>query len=213
MTRNPCATASFRITLLAAALAGCAATAPPGEVWKPAPVGMSWSTLQRNTGSFGKDVQVTVTRLPDRDWNGTPAVVLKTGNGMLLQQPADGRWLATLAPDGRTVATFDPPAGWSQPIAVGQSWKRPQKMTNAATGRTLEYEWGCTVAAFEKVTVPAGTFDAYRVECKSTIDAQDTFWVSVAVHPFLKTGAMRGPAHPSGQGTQETELLKLPSAG
>lgn len=28
-------------------------------------------------------------------------MVLKTANGMLLQQPADGRWLAFLAPDGK----------------------------------------------------------------------------------------------------------------
>ena len=211
-TKRPAAPV-VHLALLAALLAGCATTPPQPQAWKPAPVGASWTTLQRNTGSFGKDVQVTVTRLSDRDWNGTPAVVLKTANGMLLQQPADGRWLATLAPDGRTVATFDPPAGWPQPIAVGQSWKRSQKMTNAATGRSVEYEWGCTVAAAEKLTVPAGTFEALRVECTSALDAKDTYWVTVTVHPFLKTRAVRGAQHPSGPGTQETELLKLPSAG
>jgi hypothetical protein len=84
-------------------------------------------------------------------------------------------------------------------------------MTNLSTGKTLEQEWGCTVAAYEKVTVPAGTFDAFRVECTSSADAQDTYWVNAAVHPFLKTKLVRGPKHPSGPGTQETELLRLPS--
>lgn len=203
--------AATNCAVLAATLGGCAATAPPLDLWRPAPVGMSWAAMQRNTGSFGKDTQTATTRVADMDWKGTPAVALKTSTGMLLQQPADGRWLALLAPDGKPVVTFDPPGGWAQPIAVGNSWKRPQKMTNLSTGRTFEYEWGCTVAAYEKVTVPAGTFDALRVECMSTLDSQDTFWVSAAVHPFLKTKLVRGPKHPSGPGTQETELLKVPS--
>ena len=196
---------------LAMALAGCAAVAPTLETWKPAPVGASWVARQINTGSYGKDQQSTVTRIADRDWNGRPALALKTGTGMLLQQPADGRWLALLNAEGKTVASFDPPAGWSLPLAVGQSWKRPQKMSNLVLGRSAEYEWGCTVAAFEKVTVPAGTFDTFRVECAASNDSQDTYWVAAALHPFVKTHLVRGPKHPSGPGTQDTELLKLPS--
>lgn len=211
MTNRTFTTLATCSAVLAAALGGCASSDPRTQVWKPAAVGASWTTAQRNTGSFGKDMQVTVTRLADMDWKGSPAMVLKTANGLLLQQPADGRWMAFMTHDGKPTVTFDPPAGWSPPLALGDSWKRPQKMTNMATGRTGEYEWGCTVAAFEKVTVPAGSFDAYRVECASSIDAQDTYWVSTSVHPFLKTKAVRGARHPSGPGTQETELLRLPS--
>ena len=199
------------LALLAATLGGCAATAPTVDAWKPAPVGTSWTAMQRNTGSYGKDTQTATTRVADMDWKGSPAVALKTATGMLLQQPADGRWLAFLGPDGKPVVTFDPPAGWALPIGVGSSWKRPQKMTNLSTGKTLEYEWGCTVPAYEKVTVPAGTFDAFRVECQSSAGSQDTFWVTPAVHPFLKSKSVRGPNHPNGAGTQETELLRYPS--
>lgn len=206
---------SFRpvtlVAVLAAALGGCAAVAPTMQTWKPAPVGSSWGAQQRNTGSFGKDMQTTVTRGADVDWKGTPAVALKTGTGGLLQLADSGRWLAFVGLDGKPVTTFDPPAGWALPIAVGHQWKRLQKMTNVASGRTLEYEWGCTVAAYEKVTVPAGTFDAFRVECTSSTDNQDTYWVSPAVHPFVKTKSVRGPKHPAGPGTQDTELLRLPS--
>jgi len=196
---------------LALAVGGCAVTAPTVQTWQPAPVGTSWAAIQRNTGSFGKDTQTLTTRVADMSWNGAPAMAIKTATGKLLQQPGNGRWLAFLGPDDKPVVTFDPPAGWDLPFAVGSSWKRQQKMTNVASGRTSAYEWGCTVAAYEKVTVPAGTFDAFRVECASSLDGQDTYWVSPVVHPFLKTQAVRGPKHPSGPGTQDTELLKLPS--
>lgn len=211
MTMRRSTTHASRCAILALMLGGCAAVAPPVEPWKAAPVGASWQSQQRNTGSYGKDMQAVVTRVADIDWKGTPAVALRLANGAtLLQQPADGRWLAILAPDGKPMTSFEPAAGWSQPIAVGDTWKRPQKATNHVTDRTLEYEWSCKVAAIEKVTVPAGTFDALRVECAGTNDSQDTFWVAAKVHPFLKTKAVRGPKHVQGPGTQETELLTLP---
>ena len=103
--------------------------------------------MQRNTGSYGKDTQTVVTRLADMAWNGSAAIALKTAAGTLLQQRADGRWLAFLGPDGKPVVTFDPPAGWTPPLGVGSSWKRTQKSTNLFTGKTSEYEWGCTVPA------------------------------------------------------------------
>ena len=211
MTTSRFTAAAGCTALVAATLAGCAAVPPTMGEWKPAPVGTSWATAQRNTGSFGKDMETSTTRMPDREWKGLQAVVLKTTAGFLLQHPKDGRWLALMNAEGRPVVEFDPPAGWTRPIAVGDSWKRTQKMNNLVTGRTAEYESSCTVAAWEKVTVPAGTFDALRVECSSSADAQDTYWTSPAVHPFVKTRLVRGPRNPNGPGTQETELLKLPS--
>ena len=209
--RTTTRTATY-LAVMAAALAGCAAAvAPQVTSWNPAPVGASWAAVQRNTGSYGKDTQTTTTRLADVDWKGSRALAIKTATGTLLQQPADGRWLAFLGPDGKPALTWDPPAGWALPIGVGSSWKGPRKMTNMASGKTLDYEWSCTVPAYEKVTVPAGTFDAFRVECTSSADSQDTFWVSPAVHPFLKSRSVRGPKNPFGPGTQETELLKAPS--
>jgi len=199
------------LVAMAAIMGGCAAVTPRVDAWKPAPVGTSWAQSQRNTGSFGQDRQTTTTRVADVDWKGSPAVALKSAMGTLLQRPADGRWLAFLGPDGKPATTWDPPAGWDLPYGVGSSWKAPRKMTSLSTGKTLEYEWSCTVPAYEKVTVPAGTFDAFRVECKSSTDSEETFWVTPAVHPFLKSKIMRGPKNPFGPGTQEMELVKLPS--
>jgi hypothetical protein len=203
------------ITLLGALVAGCASQSPqPGTAtpaWTPAPVGSSWLSAQRNTGSYGTDQQMAVTRLPNMDWNGSPALALKLPTGTLLQQPADGRWLALLSPDGKPVAAFDPPAGWTQPITVGQQWTRQQTVRNPVSGRSTSYESRCTVAAFEKVTVPAGSFDAFRVECSTSQDVRETYWTAPTVHPFIKAKSVRGPGHPSGPGTQDVELLRAPS--
>ncbi len=211
MTTCPTTRRAKVLVMLAATLGGCATVAPSLDTWQPAAVGTSWTTQQRNTGSFGKDTQAVVTRVPDMDWKGAPAVALKTANGTLLQQPADGRWLALLGADGKPAVTWDPPAGWSLPLGVGSRWGGPRKMINLVSGRTLEVETACTVPAYEKVTVPAGTFDAFRVECTGSADNRDTYWLAPGVHPFLKTQSVRGPKHPQGPGTQDTELLRLPA--
>lgn len=211
MTKSRFTAAVGCATLAAATLAGCSAVGPIMGEWKPAPVGTSWATAQRNTGSFGQDVQTRTTRMPDQEWKGLQAVALRTSSGILLQHPRDGRWLALMSPDGRPVVEFDPPAGWTRPIAVGDRWTRTQKMSNLVSGRSTEYESSCTVAAWERVTVPAGTFDALRVECSNSMDAQDTYWTSPAVHPFVKTRLVRGPRNPNGPGAQDSELLEPPS--
>lgn len=199
------------LVMLSAILGGCAAVAPQMDAFRPSPVGSSWIAMQRNTGSYGKDTQMTTTRVADTTWNGSPALAIKTNTGTLLQQPGDGRWLAFLGPDGKPLATWDPPAGWAFPIRVGSSWKEPRKVSYPANGKTIAYEWSCTVPAYERITVAAGTFDALRVECTTNVDSQDTIWVSPATHPWLKSKSVRGPKNPMGAGTQETELLKAPS--
>ena len=211
MTKCPATRSALCGAALALLLGGCTTVVPTIERWDPAPVGAVWSAQQRNTGSYGADMVTATTRAADVVWNGAPALALKMGARTLLQRPTDGSWLALLGADGKPLFTYDPPLGFPMPATVGTRWKRLQKMTNLTNGRTTEWEWNCQVVAYEKVAVPAGTFDAFRTECTSSLDAQDTYWTSPKVHPFLKTKLVRGPKHPAGPGTSETELLKLPS--
>ncbi len=200
-----------RVAAAGVAVAGCASTGPQVQAWNPAPVGTSWEAVQRNTGSFGKDTRTKSTRLEDATWKGAKVVAVKGGAGVMLQNPGDGRWLALLSPDGKPAVTFDPPAGWTYPMAVGTTWGGKRSVFNVASGKTTEYTTDCKVDAYEKVTVAAGTFDAFRVHCASSMDTDETYWLSPSVHPFLKTKIVRGAKNPSGGGTQETELIKAPS--
>lgn len=211
MTPTTSIPAAGLAALAALVAAGCATVEPQITGWTPAPVGSSWEVAQRNTGSYGKDVQFKVTR-GDATWQGAPAVAMKTSlGGTLLMRPSDGKWLGMMSPDGKPTVSFDPPVGWEWPLKVGRSWTTRHRMTMLATGNTVEYDFSCKVLDFEKVTVRAGTFDAFRIHCTTSTGSDDTFWTSPDVQPFVKTRLQRNASAPQGAGTQEAELVSLPA--
>jgi hypothetical protein len=191
----------------AAVVSGCAAFGPQADGWVPVPAGATWEMAQRNTGSYGKDVRLKITR-GDTTWNGAPAVTFANSLGAtVIAQPADGNWIAVLGRDGKPMVSFDPPIGWQWPLKVGKTWTTQHRMTMHATGKSVDYDFSCNVEDFEKVTVGAGTFDAFRVRCKSNVGTDETYWSSPGLGPFVKTSLRRDAKYPSGPGTQESELV------
>jgi hypothetical protein len=191
---------------LAALLAACAASPPVWERFTPPPPGASLEYVQRNTGSFGKDVQFTATR-GDTSWQGAPAVSMASSLGStIVQHPQGGTW-AVLARDGKPMLSFEPPIAPPFPMKVGASFTRHHTMTMHASGKVVAYDLACRVEGYEKVAVRAGTFDAFRVRCTTTIGNDETWWLSPEVGGILKTVLRRDAASPFGAGTQEQELV------
>lgn len=198
---------------LALVTAGCATPAPEITRWTPQPAGASWEIAQRNTGSYGRDARVRITR-GDGTWQGQPAVVLKSSAGpATLADPATGQWHALVGPDGRPLVSYDPPVGWQYPVRVGREWTVKHRMTNHASGATSEFSLSCKVEAYEKVTVPAGTYDAFRIHCLNSGGLDETYWTTPANGLFVKTRLVRPATDPRGPGTQESELVTPPTRG
>lgn len=199
------------VAALAAALSTAGCTAPPLAGWsyRPPPPGYAWSLDQKNTGSFGKDARVRLTR-GDGTWQGRPAHTFRNQTGMTTYaDPATGRWFGFVSPEGKTTLSWEPPIGWEFPLWVGKRWTTPYRMTLHAANRTITYDFTCDVAGYGDVTVPAGTFKAYRIECASTIDTVEVYWSAPELGFFVKTSLKRGPKNPFGPGTQEAELVSL----
>lgn len=190
---------------------GFAAAQPVTEKWwGPPPIGAKWESAQKNTGSFGSDRQMKMTRLPDATWKGAPVIAVgNAGGGTMLMRQEDGHWLAGMGPDGTPAVTYDPPMGWSFPLAVGKSFNMNSRVTNAK-GAVTEVTASCTIEAWEKVEVRAGSFDAYRIACKNNLGEDGIYWTSPSVGAFVKTRLQRPASHPAGAGTQESELVVRP---
>jgi hypothetical protein len=197
--------------LLMSMLGGIVGAQPVTEKWwGPAPVGATWETAQKNTGSFGSDRHIKSTRLPNATWKGGTAIATAGPSGTLLTTMDEGRWIAFLAPDGTPAMTFDPPIGWAYPLAVGKSFDMSYKATDA-NGAVSDIPGACTVESWEKVEVRAGSFDAYRIACKNSWGENGIYWSSPGTGALIKTRLQRAASHPSGAGTQESELVVRPS--
>jgi hypothetical protein len=189
---------------------GCATMEPKAERYVAPPLGSTWTTAQRNAGSFGAgDAQVQVTR-GERAWQGKQVVTLASSQGTTLADPDTGKWIAILGPDGKPVLSFDPPTGFNFPLSVGKTWSSSHKMTMHAANRTIPYDATCKVESYGDVTVPAGTFKAFKIGCSSTLHGEETFWFSPEMGIFVRSNLKRATNSPfGGAGTRETELVSV----
>lgn len=203
---RPAAAAALAALLLTA----CATTGPLPYAWTAPAPGTTWKMAQRNTGSYGQDAQVVVTRAADTSWKGAPAMTLAQSTGTrLLATPQAGRLHAVLAPDGRPLISWEPPVGFDYPLQVGKTFKTHHRMTSHARGGLLtEMDFSCAVSAFEKVTVPAGTFDTYKLDCTAA-GTSETYWIAPSVGLGVKTIFVRPAGSPFGAGTQQSELVEF----
>jgi len=106
--------------------------------------------------------QVTVAEQYDRNW------------GWKTVSTRNWDWLSRLAYGSQTVA-FSPPFNTIPfPLRVGQSWNDNVVAINPASQERTAIQMNNTARCWEKVTVPAGTFTALRVERRGFV--QDVQW-------------------------------------
>jgi hypothetical protein len=149
---------------------------------------------------------------------GAGLALLASGCAMLMEPRAEryvapnGSWQGMYS-GGKPVITWDPPLNWDWPLEVGRSWTREQRMTIHAANRTIPYVLTQTVEAYEDVTVPAGTFKAFKVSTVTSLGDENLIWFSPELGIFVKQSLKRTGQHAQGPGTREIQLLAYKRGG
>lgn len=149
------------VFFLLAAFGPCRALAQAPTAEKPdIVVGDAW-TLERTDRGSGTKSDVSVKTIAVGPGDLTVAFVEAA-------TATEQKWTRELNyVSGEGKRTWNPSSqSFSFPLSVGKQWKIDAKGTNAG-GRDVTLNGNCKVAAFEKVSVKAGTFDTFRVECDS----------------------------------------------
>jgi len=103
---------------------------------------------------------------------------------------------------------------WTWPLGIGNSWS--YSGTQTVSGRTTSVQATVTVEAYEDVTVPAGSFAAFRTVVRSRIttpegrqfDQTETYWWASAAGNSVKYSRV------TSTGLRESrELLRYAFAG
>lgn len=209
-----CATPALQLgslALCAALMAGCASAPPKAERYVAPPVGASWKVQVSSTGSFGNaskvEQQISMRNVVV---DGKPYHRFDAGGGATLQDDSVGLFMV-LGPGDRPLMRYDPPLGYEFPLEVGKTWTQDLALTVGGTTKTpMKAQW--KVEAYEDVTVPAGTFKAWRVVFTDFGFKQTTWSMPDTAGVYAKRVSERGPTHPQGgAGTQVIELLTLPA--
>jgi len=109
--------------------------------------------------------------VPCKRWEVTAAdqdgsTTLECDGNIAYISVADGNLTKIVSKRGDTLVEFKPQSfGLSFPLETGKKWKGKYTGYAASTGASWDADSSCEVMAPEIVTVPAGQFDAYRIDC------------------------------------------------
>ena len=99
-------------------------------------------------------------------------------------------------------------AMYAFPLWVGKSWLTTFTYADHERGGTFsDVPSRGTITAYKDVTVPAGTFKAFKLERRDP-GTRRVGWYAPALHINVKSSVERLPGHPSGPGKFTTELLE-----
>ncbi len=98
----------------------------------------------------------------------------------------DAQMCATQFQDNNITTRFQPCDQSAQfPLQVGKTWTARYGQSTGG-GEFIQQTGSGTVMGIEKVTVPAGTFQAYRIDARHGPDIRTTSWYAPEVGFFVK---------------------------
>lgn len=194
--------------VLMAAVPARAQTPNPGVFVSP-PEGSVTVYQRKSEGSYGVYNGPVRWVMGRQDWNGRMLVSsVSERHGIALLDPVSHGTVAQLASNGKPMYTFNPPLTYDWPLTVGKSWKVVAEMTTyqppGVMPITVEYK----VEALEDVTVPAGSFKAYKVVSVNSFGETEQVWTVPSIGlRTVKVIRDRAAMHPLGPGHQEGVLV------
>jgi hypothetical protein len=190
-------------------LTACTTPPPLAHRMEPSAEGTVTVFHRQSTGSLGDYDGTVVWQLHDARWNGkkVDALISPQMGGQILEPESDGL-IATLDRSGDLLLSFDPPMAFEWPLQVGKRWQSQHTMTFHNTGRSIPLFMDWAVESYGDVTVPAGTFKAYKVILSDGLGDVETRWVAPQQGiGTLKRSVLRMPGHPLGPGQLDAEML------
>jgi hypothetical protein len=191
-------------------LAGCASPPPVAQRYVPPPVGATVEYRVTSTGSFGSGTSTVTMKVSEVTYEGRTLRQYETPAGKTLQSPSAGT-VAVLSPTGQPLMRYNPPLDFNFPLVVGKTWTADHELTVGAANKVpMKTSW--KVEAYEQVTVPAGTFNSWRLVMTDNFGFRQTNWsVPETMGMFAKRYSERPQGHPQGAGTQLLEMTMVPA--
>jgi hypothetical protein len=164
-------------------VAGAAVIAPtPLPVWK---VGDEWAYRYEGAAGSGTFVwAVWRTEMMD----GHDCYVIKTGDREIFYRKTDLAYVGENV-SGVLVRRDVPPRPYYRwPLTTGDKWELSFTMENRQDRRTTDNIYAWEVVGTEQITVPAGSFDTYKIVSRNMKTGRQVYemWYAPAVKQWVK---------------------------
>ena len=191
--------------VMALMLGGCAQMPPKAANYVVPPLGSTWVTARSDSGSFGSTTSQIANKLGEQTWQGQKLTALQApGFAQLLNDK--GAIVAMMSGD-KPLASFDPPLGFAYPLEVGKSLSSTHNVTIFPSMKTTPLQVTQKVEAYEDVTLPAGTFKAFKISWSESNGNENTYWVSPELGITVKSILIRTGKWSTGEGKRENQLV------
>ena len=160
---------------------------------------------RRDIGSCGSATVQLPSKRGELMWEGKPHVTFETPESAIVARP-EGGWIGVFR-DGKPLMMWNPPANFEWPLTVGATFSKNYSLTMYPAQQTVTYTSTSRVEAYEDVTVPAGTFKAFKVRTTDTIGNDNIVWFSPEFGIFVKQNNRRTAQHAQGPGTRDIEMV------
>ena len=211
MIRPPARRWIVLLALAGSAVTASAATAQTSVPMEFPPPATRW--ISRSVDQTGGSYLVTYTVLDPGSFQGRPGFRVADNVGVQFFDRASRNWFATVVREKERSGATPHHGSLAWPLEVGKSWSAVyQFRDNLRNLRFNRIQTAWRVAAEEDVTVPAGTFEALRLEGGNVGNAW-TLWYAPAVRLVVKDIHERKAGHPWGPGRTVTEVVRYAAPG
>jgi hypothetical protein len=187
------------------ALGGCAPMTPKLERFVAPPLGSTWAVARSDSGSYGStSVQVT-TKRGEQVWEGEHVITFDTPGFTTVMR--DNGMVVAFASGGKPLVSFEPVLGYAYPLEVGKTMTTDHRMRVPGKTETFPLQVTQKVEAYEDVTVPAGTFKAFKISWSESIGNENVYWISPELGITVKSILTRTAKWSTGPGRRENQLV------
>ena len=107
----------------------------------------------------------------------------------------------------KPIFSFDPAPGFAYPLEVGKTLTTDHQITIYPSMKVVPMQVTQKVEALEDVTVPAGTFKAFRISWSESIGNENVYWINPETGITVKSSLVRNAKFSAGPGTRENQLV------
>lgn len=174
-------------------------------------VGTKW--VGRIVPQSGPTVTLTYTVIEDGVHEGKPIHRVATGTDTYLYDMATSNMIATFRLGKEVTSTTPHDGTYSWPLYVGKAWTATYTFNNRPQGMTVgpvNVEYRATT--YEDVTVPAGTWKAFKIESEAASSAFSTIWYAPDIKLIVKRINETAVGHPMGRTKTVYEMIDYSTA-